>query len=245
MSIKLNLVKPISESDYQDSHASELFKVKRNQIIMLKDRGFDVSTELPLLNYRISDFIKFYKEISNNKKASFKVSLGNVYVNLFTGKVIYVYYPETPKDTTVAKKINHDQITEIIKFMSVNNLYHIILISETPLTPDAVKSFEDAPSLRMESFLYDELTYNRNDHFLVPKHVLLTPNEASEYLKKNKLNISNLEAISYLDPISRWYGAVPGQIFRIYRENLSVPSLIDNYVTHRQVTHTGLDLKKK
>lgn len=234
-------IKTSLDQEYDGSQALELFKVKKKQIIMMGDRGFDISKEKPLLNYRISDFISVYRNIAEQRKASFKEALNNLYTRE-DGISIYVFYPETPKGSSGPKKISQDQIKNIIKFMTDNEIINIILITETTLSPDAIKAFENIPSRRMENFLYEEMTYNPTEHYLVPKHTLLTDEEAKNFLQRNKLNLKDLPKISYEDPITRYYGAVPGQIFKIDRENLSIDTLINSYSEFRQVVHTGLDL---
>ena len=211
---------------------------------MLKDRGFDTTAEDPLANYRVSDFINVYLGFAQKNETTFKEALKNIYYKADGITSVFVYYPETPKDAKGIKRITQSQIENIINLMSQNNITHIILITETLLTPEAVKAFEDLPLYRMEKFLYDEMTYNVTDHHLVPIHRLLTAKEAKQFLQRNRMKITDLPSISYEDPISRYYGALPGQTFEITRENLSIDTLVDSYIAHRYVGHNGLNLPK-
>ncbi len=242
--LRLKVEVPHKEEDFTDTQASELLRVKVNQVRIMRERGFDTTREDALANYRISDFINVYRNFSRQSNITFKEALRNTYIKPDGVTSVFVYYPETPKDAKGPKKINQDQIKNIITLMSQNNITHIILITETQLTPDAAKSFEDLPLYRMENFLYEELTYNPTDHYMVPTHRLMTVEEAKQFLQRNGLQITDIQAISYEDPISRYYGAIPGQMFEIERENLSIDTLVDTYTSHRYVTHNGLNLPK-
>jgi DNA-directed RNA polymerase I, II, and III subunit RPABC1 len=68
-----------------------------------------------------------------------------------------------------------------------------------------------------------ELMFNITKHMLVPKHILLTQQERRELLlelnKKNN-SLKLIPKIYDTDPISKYYGAKVGQIFKIMRESL-------------------------
>lgn len=237
-------IAPTKERDFDDSQASELFKVKWNQVRMMKDRGYNTTSEDPLGKYRVSDFIKTYRGFAEQQKISFKDALKNVYTKDDGQTQTLVYYSETPKDAKGPKKVGFDQIKSIIEMMQGTNITHIILITETALTTEAAGAFRDIPLYRMEHFLYEEMTYYPLDHFLVSKHRLLSETEAADFLRDSNSQLTDLQAIAVDDRIARHLGAVPGQIFEITRENLSIDTLVDTYKSHRYVSHTSISLPK-
>lgn len=69
----------------------------------------------------------------------------------------------------------------------------------------------------IEIFLVRELLENIIDNVLVPKHILLTKEDVELLLKEYKIKKRQLCCINSDDPISRYYNAKPGDIFRIER----------------------------
>ncbi len=57
------------------------------------------------------------------------------------------------------------------------------------------------------------------DHILVPKHEILSKEEAEELLKTLGVSREQLPKIRADDPIAREIGAKPGDIVRIIRES--------------------------
>lgn len=241
---------------WNNTIASQLFKVKITQLEMLRDRGYDISQELPLFNYRVSDFATYYENLARAQNTTPKRVLSkNYYRPVDTTNsiipnppnnvpnnvpnemsMVYVYYPETPEDR---KEFNTSAINEIIALMESNQIKHIILILETGVGNAALKKLNDYPSLKFEIFLYEDLTYNCTKHFLVPKHTLLTKGETMGMLKRNNLKIMELPKIYLNDPIAKYYGANPGHVFRIVRPALFVPTLIKDQIYYRLVLSTN------
>ncbi|MEZ0394662.1 MAG: DNA-directed RNA polymerase subunit H [Desulfurococcaceae archaeon] len=57
------------------------------------------------------------------------------------------------------------------------------------------------------------------EHELVPKHILLKPQEAIEVLKSLGVDPVNLPWISVDDPVARELGARPGDIIKVIRKS--------------------------
>ncbi|WP_440058987.1 DNA-directed RNA polymerase subunit H [Thermogladius sp. 4427co] len=64
-----------------------------------------------------------------------------------------------------------------------------------------------------------EKNINILEHFLVPKHEVLTPEEAVEVLKKLGVSPKSLPWITVDDPVVKAIGAKPGDIIRIIRKS--------------------------
>ena len=232
-------------TNYTNTAASLLFKVKKTQLEMMRDRGYDISREEALFEYSVGDFIEQYTRIAQENNTTFKDSLSSLYQKP-DGDYVYVHYPETLRDT---HQVSKAQITDLIsKIQDFSGVSDIIVISEHPIRGEAQKEFQNLPSYNMESFLYDELSYNPTKHELVPLHILLSDEEASEYLKRNRSKVSQLPLISVNDPIARYYGARPGKIMRImrnpvgiYKEGISTEVVSRTYPTVRLVADIPLN----
>lgn len=111
-------------------------------------------------------------------------------------------------------KSNKEYVRNIIQETEEAEIRHLILVNEDSLTPSANKYIESFP-MKIEFFLFEELKFNITTHKLVPKHVLLSQDESTkiiEYYGKK-----HLPQIKQKDPISRYFNADIGQIFRIHR----------------------------
>ena len=63
------------------------------------------------------------------------------------------------------------------------------------------------------------MKFRLQDHILVPKHELLSKEEAEELLKILGVRKEDLPKIRADDPIAKEIGAKPGDIIRIVRES--------------------------
>jgi len=226
------------DNEYFNTAISLLFKVKKTQVEMLGDRGCDISNESALFTYTVADFKTQYQQIATASNRTFRAALNNFYVNS-NGEYIYVYYPETVKDS---KQLGKNQILDLIQELKqYTSINHVIIISELPLSGDAKKAFDGLPLYWFEHFLYGDLAYNPTKGCLVPRHELMTLEQSTTMLKENKLSINDLPIISIYDPIARYYGLRGGDMVKIYRENLAAESLVESYISYRQAVDTLLE----
>lgn len=82
-----------------------------------------------------------------------------------------------------------------------------------------------------EIFLYTEVIFNRTKHRLVPKHVLLTEAEKKDLLLTYDCKDTQIPRMVTTDFVCRYFGAKPGDIFKIYRPSPSSGI----YITYRVV----------
>ena len=61
--------------------------------------------------------------------------------------------------------------------------------------------------------------FNIFDHILVPKHVLLTPEEVTNVLKKFNITLNQLPKISVKDPVVKTLDAKKGDVIKILRKS--------------------------
>jgi DNA-directed RNA polymerase subunit H (RpoH/RPB5) len=156
--------------------------------------------------------------------------LNHIYDSSKSGEkiLVYYYYNSESERKENKKKIN-DVILEILNIQKIfPEVKDILFISETKLNTQMVDDLKRyTEKMRITIFLGDYMLFNITKHFLVPQHHLMTQDELKEFLKdKEKGFVYKLPKIYDTDPISRFYGAKPGQIFKIIRENLSDDSMI-------------------
>lgn len=89
--------------------------------------------------------------------------------------------------------------------------------------------------INLEIFTLSEIIINVIDHYLVPKHKLLTSTEKDKLIKEYELKNKDLPRIYISDIISRYYNAQIGDIFEIERY-----SPISGYSTFYRLVVPGI-----
>lgn len=213
-----------------------LFKVKVNQIEMLKKRGFDVSPEESLPIFNLRGFLQYYTaKIAETGQTIYQL-LTRLYENPL-GEMVYVYYsPVTDKSTgksTVLELIN--EVNGLRREYN-NSLNKAIIISRKGLSPDASNQLKNMPLYLVQSFIYSELTWNITKHILTDPHLLLTDEDTRALLAENPfLSLEKMPFILDSDPMAKYLGAVPGQVIKIKRRVIFYPAMVDVAVVYRLV----------
>ena len=225
-------------TEFDNTLAEQLLKVKITELEMLRDRGYDISKDEGIFTFRTSDFYNYYSQLAKTQNINIKQALSKSYFKTEsdgTVKMVYVYYPESVIEKGKIKELNVKAIRSIVKLMQSHDIEHIILMTEAGIRRDALKEFDKLPSYQVESFVFDEMTYNLTKHFLVPKYTLMTNEEMTDMLKRNRLRITDLPRMYKNDPVARYYGAKPGQLFKILRDPMYSASLIPEQLYYRLI----------
>ena len=178
---------------HKNSLLSKIFRVKKTQIEMVKDRGYNIDEESHLFEY---DVVRFREEyirktqemretghISKKMDANFLVtSLSQFYVNYDSGMGIYVHYIDKEAGS---KSASGSQIKDIINILegmlgSELNIKSVIIISQVPITTDEIEKLKSIPSFNIMTILFEELIVNKTKHVLVTQHTLDIPTAVPE-----------------------------------------------------------------
>ena len=215
--------------DYANSKASLLFKVKKNSIRMLRDRGYDISAfEQALLGTSIDEFIAAYSKQAADLTAHYRQSNPTALEITFKGAMemgytkpildaraefdkdgditvippIYIFFPETPvsKGSSQSAKMIQKAYAKITEARERLGVKHIIIITELPPSAGILNTVKKEPSVTVEFFLYKELGYNPTEHRWVPKHTLLTLGEKTA-LEQEFIDKKNGDSIDNLTNI--------------------------------------------
>jgi DNA-directed RNA polymerase I, II, and III subunit RPABC1 len=73
----------------------------------------------------------------------------------------------------------------------------------------------------IESFYHKQLQINITKHKDVPLHILMTKEEIDDMMKEENVTKAQLSRILTTDPVSRYFGAKKGDVFKIIRPSLS------------------------
>ena len=120
--------------------------------------------------------------------------------------------------TTIKKEVS------IENFLEKNSDVHKFVIINR-LSDRAVKQILEHKNT--EVFTMDELLIVVIDHYLVPQHILLSPEEKENYLTTFNHQIRDMKKILLNDPIAKFYGAKVGDMFKIIRPSITAGKDID------------------
>jgi DNA-directed RNA polymerase I, II, and III subunit RPABC1 len=195
--------------------AERLLTIKKNQLKLVRRRGYDIKKEEPLFGYDVDDFLNVYVPFSKKNNKSLKAILSQVYEKE-NGKRLYIFYADEPSSSQLGVKYIYEFIEEMDKFKSRNG----ILITPVKLSPASNKELAKLLNYNVQVFLDDEMMYDPTEHFLVPEHRALGEEEQRDFLKRNNLSLNQFQIMLTTDMISRYYGFRPGELIEIKRTNL-------------------------
>jgi len=129
------------------------------------------------------------------------------------------------------KKVGITEIRECIENMNQAQVTHTIVVSQLPWSAFATQTANGLPQFKFESFLVKQLLVDITEHELVPEHIVLTPEEKGELLRRYHLKDTQLPRMKSDDPIAKYFGLARGQVVKIVRASETA----GRYVTYRIV----------
>ena len=188
---------------------TSVFKSRQNLLKLLVAQGYDV---------------KDYEEFSVNEV---HVMYNNLQLDMLissekedeTSKKVYVKYH-------IAKTLRRENINDYIddlynlEQVLTKNDTLIIVIKQEPHEPllNILKQIWEQEGIFIMIYNLERLQFNILEHTYVPKHTILTTDEANDVEKRyNIINNTELPTISRFDPVAQAIGMRPGQLCKIIR----------------------------
>lgn len=175
---------------------------------MLRARGYEIPesvTVIPFDEFRTRlaarDHLDLYAESNAN---------GAIYVKFFPmgTKKLHQSSIEKEVNTVKSKLTNSDGI-------------HIVYVCEEAPQSNLQNLLRSQKYRDVEVMTYDQLQLNPTEHFLVPHHELVPPEEEAGVLQRYNCTRGNISQefpkLLASDPIARWFGMRPGRLCRITR----------------------------
>lgn len=208
----------------ENSEIQLAYKVKKNQVKMLFDRGFKIEG---IDGYFLNDQFTFQYFLQSpwltNQPNSleFYERLGSCYSHSSNAnnKIQIIFIDEKDKKN-ISQGCLQTTIKNFENLRFKNNIKSLILVCRHLITPAVISTIEKQQSddRHIEIIYFNQLSYKASDHCLVPKHVLATKEELNYF--KNKEDLPSLPKIFMDDPIVVWYGWKPGDLIKIFRHEL-------------------------
>lgn len=153
---------------------------------------------------RPTDLMKMkYTPLPNKSNPTPQADCGTIYVDF------------CPDPSGVGTK----QVRAFNHIVDESNFHTGIFITQTPISPSAVRLLSGIPGRICEHFQEQDLLVNITRHELVPKHVLLSPEEKARLLERYRLKESQLPRMQVSDPVARYLGLRRGQVVKIIRKS--------------------------
>lgn len=163
---------------------------------MLKTRKHTLPADLPDLT-----------ELAGDKKKDVCFGVGN------PRKLVYL---------SNEKKVGIRTIRLLLGHMEEGQYEAALCVFISPPTPFAKRELvalqQETPARWVELFFTAELRIDITQHQLVPRHVLLSTEEAEAVLKQYKASHQHIPKILLTDPMARYLGLRQGQMVRVERK---------------------------
>ena len=212
----------ISETISGESNALDLlFRVVTNVLECFKNRGYTIDT--------IISSEEELLEIVKSKTDPDVSGLTRVVTHSVSGKKCLLIWV---KD----EKIGVKHIKQIYDKMEKERIPHCCMVCEHQLSVFGKKAIEEFNTVvedkHIEYFEYVEMLIDITKHFLVPKHIVLTPEEKEIWKKEYSIQKeTQCPKMHRTDAISRYYGLRKGDLVKVIRKSEAGTE----YVTYRIV----------
>ena len=212
-----------------------LFDIKKTQLEMVRDRGYDISSEEAILTMTLGDFTYYTSTLAAQLNTAIRSALSRLYLsqNEYNGRrrVMLVYYGSKTKkeQKEVPVHVARNFIAEINKY----NVFEAVLIVNSDLSHDGAKLLSTIKTSNIQVFLDVDITYNPTSHIDTPRHELLSPEEAMNKLREMKVDMSKLLLMKTTDPVCRYYGWSAGNIVKIHRNDTAISILAPKSINYR------------
>ena len=214
--------------DIDEDKSQRLFEIKKNQLKMVRRRGYNIDREESLLSITLDQFLNAYVPFAKSQNKSMRNVLTNIYEN-DEGKKLYVYFADISNTKQLGVEFL-DVISEMDRYKAKN----AIIITPIPLSTLFKKKIQELLTYNIYTFMESEMGYDPTEHYLTPEHKALSPEEQRNFLSRNNISIDQMPIMLTTDMISRYYGFQTGQVIKINRINL-YDTIIQNSVTYRVI----------
>jgi len=178
------------------------FQAYLNIIEILRERGYTIIDDKILT---VDIFLKKYEE-----------STPFIYIFDHKNNKTKIYF-SILKESKITKKELTNKIKDITEENDYNN--YLFLTSDTQIL-NYINEIKNKFNIDLQIFTIENLQINILKHELQPKFILLSNEETISFLDKKKWKANELPKIKLDDPISRYYNAKEGQIFKIIRKSM-------------------------
>ena len=198
------------------------YRVKYNQIIMMKKRGFLIpKDEEIIINSELNsaDSYSYFKSryIPTDGVSFIQDKLSSIYdhknpTNSTKTRVLFVREEDESKEEILT------ETTNVIKAL-INrepDIKNIILVTRARFRSANLTDLTSLVSYNIQVFLHSELFYDPTQHKLQPEFEILSIPESKKFLAQSP-DTKNIKLLCYDDPVIKFLGGVFNQVVKVKR----------------------------
>lgn len=215
---------------------NRLFDIKRTQLEMVRDRGYEISPEEgPILTMSFNGFVDYLGALL---RATPRASPRSLLSRFYTSKRpdgstqrMLVYYGG--RTNPQQKQVSIEVVREFIGMIHQYQINEAVLIVDAVLSSLGDTELSALTLTKWQVFYDSELTYNPTQSEDTPRHELLSEEDARAKLRELRVDASKLLIMKVDDPIIRYYGWSVGRMVRIHRNDGSISILAPKTINYR------------
>ncbi|KAF2664449.1 RPB5 subunit of DNA-directed RNA polymerase [Microthyrium microscopicum] len=215
-----------------------LWRIWRTTRQMLRDRGYEILEEE--VEVSLDDFrARFHGPAGEN----IEIDRNHMAYTLKPSLEMIARYTKSdrhgnkkePEIGTIRVEFNGDTqigvktVRNFAHTMEQNSVYSGILVTAVSVSSACHKIAQATFPKVMELFEETDLIVNITQHELVPKHIMLSPEEKQALLERYRLKHNQLPRILKEDPVARYLALRRGDIVKIIRASVTA----GRYATYR------------
>jgi DNA-directed RNA polymerase subunit H (RpoH/RPB5) len=213
-----------------------LYMVRRNQLRMVMDRGYNIGKQEAQLSWSRSQFLKGYKLV-DEEAAMLKLSqLDSTYEKQTDRGLVKLHVAYISSGNAAKPSISKDKAAALAQTIrSMEGVSEVVLITFSPLSTDSRKIFANLRERRfVQIFPSEQLVYAAIDHIMGGTQELVSDEDLAA-MATNGLVARLLPISLTTDPVVKWYGWREGQVIRVYNDDFFVDTIHPNSVNYRLI----------
>ncbi|CAK1367439.1 DNA-directed RNA polymerases I, II, and III subunit RPABC1 [Cercospora beticola] len=205
---------------------SRLWRVLRTTKQMCQDRGYELTDEE--CNISLDEFRNEYTEQDGSPsraKMAFTARPSDAMIKRYTPLPRPGQPEREPEIGTIHVEFFNEpsvgikQLKGFVQTLSEKNYYTGVYVTAVAPTSAANKIIPSVLPTILEIFKEEDLLVNISKHELVPKHLLLSPEEKQGLLVRYRLKDTQLPRIRSEDPMAKYLALRRGQVVKIIRKS--------------------------
>ena len=214
-----------------------LFDIKKTQLQMVRDRGYDISPEEEvILTIDVYNFANYITGLAvANPRATARSLLSRSYMATLpdgSTRSMLVYYGGK---SDPQKQVSAEVVRDFIGLVQRYRINEAILIVDAALSSTGEKELSALTLTKWQVFFDSDLTYNPTRHVDTPRHELLSPEDAQTKLRELRVDLSKLLILKVSDPVVKYYGWTAGNLIRVHRDDQAVSILSPKSINYRVI----------
>jgi DNA-directed RNA polymerase subunit H (RpoH/RPB5) len=207
------------------------WKINQTLLRKLKDTQYIVPAEEDESNATLEAFEETFVDVEDMERMFFPQPDSMAFLRSPNG--VFIAFGIVPEDK---KYVVTAEVDRIIKKLIQTKASTLYLILNGPLFHIAASRLRDIEGIyRIVIFRQDQLLFNPTLHIRVPKHVLLTPRQATEWLTSSQVKRSQMPRIFREDIQALYLDAIIGDLIAVTNPSPTVGEFTRHLVVVRRL----------